>query len=157
MFAGLFRLGSYPGFFNPQPDGDCCWQREGPHIIVPFTEAHLSRSSGVGRELGCKHRPAIMPLQQARRDLHILPAGGDGHHKQGLLQGGNTKAPSGGLGTRRIEVSLSGQGPLEKHKGENDQPRKALPECGPAGIRVGRGFRVQAPKTVVWIFGLGET
>lgn len=100
----LFRLGSYPGSFNPRPDGDCCWQREGPHIIVPFTEAHLSRSSGVGWELGCKHRAAIMPLQQARGDLHILPAGGDGHHKQGLLQGGNTKAPSGGLGMRRIEV-----------------------------------------------------
>lgn len=78
----------------------------------------------------------------------MLPARGDGHHKQGFLQGGNTKAPSGGLGMRRMDIYLSGQGLLEKHKGRNDQPRNALPQCGLKGIWLGWGYKCPVPKLV---------
>lgn len=93
MFAGaFFLLNAGPGSFNPQPDGESCWQRRGPHIIVPFTKAHLSGSSGVGWELGWEHRPAFIPPRRAEESRTCLPAGGGGHCKQGLLQGGNHRS-----------------------------------------------------------------
>lgn len=77
MFAGaFFLLNAGPGSFNPQPDGESCWQRRGPHIIVPFTKAHLSGSSGVGWELGWEHRPAFIPPRRAGGEPHMLASRG---------------------------------------------------------------------------------
>lgn len=45
----LFRLGTYPGSFNPRPDGTSCWHcwpREGPPIIVPSMSTPLKKFRG---------------------------------------------------------------------------------------------------------------
>ena len=47
----LFRRGTYPGSFNPRPDGKSCWhcwQREGPQGFVPLLERTSQQVPGWG-------------------------------------------------------------------------------------------------------------
>lgn len=125
----LFRLGTYPGSFNPRQDGKSCWhcwQREEPSSFVPLVEHTSQQVPGWGGSLaGSTGQPlSHLDVRWPKESIADLPAGGDSHHKQGLLQGGNSRGSPGELGTRRMEEELSGKGPLGKHKERNDPLRK---------------------------------
>lgn len=60
----LFRLGTYPGSFNPRPDGKSCWhcwQREGPQGFVPLLERTSQQVPGWGGSLA---RSTGLPLSR---------------------------------------------------------------------------------------------
>lgn len=109
----LFRLGTYPVPFNPRPEGKSCWhcwQRGGPHSIVPILGHTSQQVPGWGGSLAGSTGLPLSHLDVSRPagSLAGLLAGGDGHHKHGLLQGGSAKASSRELGLGRAEVWLSG-------------------------------------------------
>ena len=92
----LFRLGTYPGSFNPRPDGKSCWhcwRREGPRSFVPLMEHTSQQVPGWGGGLaGSTGQPlSHLDVRWPEESVADLPAGGDSHHKQGLLQGGSSR------------------------------------------------------------------
>ena len=92
----LFRLGTYPGSFNPQPDGKSrwhCWRREGPRSFVPLVEHTSQQVPGWGGSLAVSTGQPLshLDVRWPKDSVADLPAGGDSHHKQGLLQGGNSR------------------------------------------------------------------
>ena len=102
----LFRLGTYPGSFNPQPDGKSCWhcwRREGPRSFVRLMEHTSQQVPGWGGSLaGSTGQPlSHLDIGWTKESVADLPAGGDGHHKQGFSKEETAEAPHGELGTRR--------------------------------------------------------
>lgn len=134
----LFRLGTYPGSFNPRPDGKSCWhcwQREGPHTIVSFMK-HTSQEVPVwgGSLAGSTGLPlSHLNIGRARGASPTCQLGVIAITNKGFSKEETQRLPPESWGRGRSRSRCLVRVPLRSTKKDRHQPGKGLPRALPEG------------------------